>query len=98
MVDNLRIRRREALKIHSNRRTSMKRASFLPAFGAALALLLAGSAGAAIHIGATLLQTRPPASLGIPQNKTIALPPPPIPRGKNNMSGLGAGQDTPQSL
>ena len=48
----------------------MKRASFLPVLGTALALVLAGPAAADINIGVTISTTGPAASLGIPQKRS----------------------------
>ncbi len=76
----------------------MKRASFLPAFGAALALLLAGSAGADINIGVTVSQTGPAASLGIPQKNTIELLPASIAGEKINWIVLDDGSDTTKAV
>ena len=72
----------------------MKRVSFLPALGAALAMMLAGPAAADINIGVTISATGPAASLGIPQKNTIDLLPKSIGGEKVNWIVLDDGSDT----
>ena len=76
----------------------MKRASLLPALGAALALILAGPASADINIGVTLSATGPAASLGIPQRNTIELLPATIGGEKVNWIVLDDGSDTTKAV
>ena len=76
----------------------MKRASFLPALGAALVLALAGPAAADINIGVTLSATGPAASLGIPQKNTVELVPTTIGGEKVNWIVLDDGSDTTKAV
>ena len=76
----------------------MKRVSFLPALGAALAFLLAGPAAADINIGVTVASTGPAASLGIPQKNTIELLPASIGGEKVNWIVLDDGSDTTKAV
>jgi branched-chain amino acid transport system substrate-binding protein len=76
----------------------MKRDWFLPALGAALAVMLAGPAVADINIGVTIAATGPAASLGIPQRNTIELLPTSIGGEKVNWIVLDDGSDTTKAL
>jgi branched-chain amino acid transport system substrate-binding protein len=76
----------------------MKRVSTLRALGAALALVLAGTAVADINIGVTLATTGPAASLGIPQKNTIELLPTSIGGEKVNWIVLDDASDTTKAL
>jgi branched-chain amino acid transport system substrate-binding protein len=76
----------------------MKRNWFLPALGAALAVMLAGPAVADINIGVTIAATGPAASLGIPQRNTIELLPTSIGGEKVNWIVLDDGSDTTKAL
>ncbi len=76
----------------------MKRVSILPVLGAALALVLAGSATADINIGVTLSATGPAASLGIPQKNTVELLPKTIAGEKVNWIVLDDASDTTKAV
>ena len=76
----------------------MKRVSILPVLGAALALVLAGSASADINIGVTLSATGPAASLGIPQKNTVELLPKTIAGEKVNWIVLDDASDTTKAV
>ncbi len=76
----------------------MKRNWFLPALGAALAVMLAGPAAADINIGVTIAATGPAASLGIPQKNTIELLPTSIGGEKVNWIVLDDASDTTKAL
>ncbi len=76
----------------------MKRIWFLPALGAALAVMLAGPATADINIGVTIAATGPAASLGIPQKNTIELLPTSIGGEKVNWIVLDDASDTTKAL
>ena len=76
----------------------MKRVPFLPVLGAALALIVAGSATADINIGVTISTTGPAASLGIPQKNTIELLPASIAGEKINWIVLDDGSDTTKAV
>ena len=76
----------------------MKRASFLPVLGTALALILADPAAADLNIGVTISMTGPAASLGIPQKNTIELLPTSIAGEKVNWIVLDDGSDTTKAV